>query len=77
MPHETPLILPKKEVRARSYLIWEREGRQNGHADEYWRQAETELEGECRAALEGKTTRFVLPRLGISRRPVRYMSVQV
>jgi hypothetical protein len=77
MPHETPFILPKKEVRARSYLIWEREGQRHGHADEYWRQAEKEIVGECRAALEGATTRFVLPRLVISDRPVRHVSGQV
>jgi hypothetical protein len=77
MPHEIRLNLSEKEVRVRSYLIWERKGRQDGHADEYWRQAEKELDGEWRAALEGKTTRFVLPRLTISKPPIRHVSGEI
>ncbi len=77
MPHETPLIFSEKQIRIRSYLLWEREGRRNGHADEYWRKAQKELESECRSALEGKSARFVLPRLAISKRPVRHISGQV
>jgi hypothetical protein len=59
------------EVRRRSYLIWEREGRRRGCDKEYWKRAKAEIQAECQAALEGRTTRFVLPHITISVRPVR------
>jgi len=59
-------------IRIRSYAIWEHEGRQEGRSDEYWLRAEQEIEGECRAAIEGEKTDVVLPLPRISRRPVRY-----
>ena len=58
-------------IRVRSYEIWENEGRQDGKADEYWLRAESEIEIECREAIEGRKTNVVLPHPGISRRPVR------
>jgi DUF2934 family protein len=33
----------EERVRKRAYLLWEREGRPNGRADEHWRQAVAEL----------------------------------
>lgn len=56
-------------ISARSYAIWEREGR-CGNADEYWERACLEIEEEVRAALEGEPN-YVLPRLDISQRPIR------
>ncbi|MBU6296628.1 MAG: DUF2934 domain-containing protein [Alphaproteobacteria bacterium] len=58
-------------IRQRSYLIWEREGRPRGHDREYWWRAEVELEAECQAAVDGRTTRYVLPHLKISMLPLR------
>jgi Protein of unknown function (DUF2934) len=57
-------------INARSYAIWEREGRV-GSAEEHWDRACQEIEDEVRAAIEGKP-QYVLPRLGISQRPIRY-----
>jgi hypothetical protein len=63
-------------ISARSYEIWEREGRESGRADEYWDRARQEVEGEIRAAIEGRTTKVVLPHLPISQRPIRYDGIQ-
>ena len=61
-------------IRVRSYEIWEREGRQDGRAEEYWLRAEQEIEVECCAVIEGKKTDAVMPLPRISRRPVRYVA---
>lgn len=59
-------------IRARSYAIWESEGRPEGHESEYWKRAAAEIEEQLRAAFEGECTDFVPPRLRISQRPVRH-----
>lgn len=64
----------EEEIRLRSYLIWEREGRREGRAEEYWLRAQKELDGEWRAAIEGKTARYVLPRPFITSVPIRRAS---
>lgn len=66
--------IPEKAVRQRSYQLWEREGCKPGHDKEYWKRAEAELKAECRAALEGRTTRYVMAHPMISKRPVRTIS---
>jgi hypothetical protein len=58
-------------IQARSYELWEREGRQEGKAEEYWLRAEGEIEADCRAVIAGENTNVVLPLPRISRRPVR------
>jgi hypothetical protein len=59
-------------ISALSYAIWEREGRQEGRAEEYWERARRQIESDLMAAaIEGKTSKFVLPQLRISQRPVR------
>jgi hypothetical protein len=63
-------------ISARSYEIWEREGRESGRADEYWDRARQEIEGEIRMAIEGLSTKIVLPHLPVSQRPIRYDSIQ-
>ena len=63
-------------ISARSYELWEREGRESGRAEEYWDRARLEIEDEIRAAIEGRTTQVVLPHLPISQRPIRYDSMQ-
>jgi hypothetical protein len=72
-------IRPSKEaIQLRSYLIWEREGRPDGRADEHWRRAKLELEAEMQeASMTGKTADIVLPRLPISTPPLKSMSVRV
>ncbi len=63
-------------ISARSYEIWEREGRESGRADEYWERARQEIEEEIRMAIEGQSTKIVLPHLPVSQRPIRYDSIQ-
>ena len=76
IPKPTPSA---EEIRIRSYLIWEREGHQDGRSEEYWLRAKTELEAELEAnwhaaSMEGETTTFVLPVLPISTPPSRSVS---
>jgi Protein of unknown function (DUF2934) len=33
----------ENEIRLRAYLLYENEGRQDGHDDEYWLRAESEI----------------------------------
>jgi hypothetical protein len=40
----------EKNIRERSYLIWEREGRPPGRSLEHWLQAEAELSGAAKPA---------------------------
>jgi hypothetical protein len=68
-----------EQIRIRSYLLWEGDGRQDGKSHEYWLQAKTELEAELEAkwlaaSMEGETTSFVLPVLPISTPPSRSVS---
>ena len=37
----------EERVRRRAYELWEEAGRPVGRADDYWRQARTELEGKA------------------------------
>jgi hypothetical protein len=59
-------------VSARSYQIWEREGRLVGHDREIWERARAEIEAELHAAREGKVAGVVPPRPQVSARPVRH-----
>ena len=38
----------EQAIRERAYLIWEREGRPHGRADDHWRYATVEWVGEVR-----------------------------
>ena len=64
-----------EEIRARAHSIWEREGRPEGKAEVHWLKAKAELEAECytecAAYVDGKSTNYVPPLLGISERPTR------
>ncbi len=82
MPHENQTNPSEEEIRVRSYLIWEREGRPEGKSEEHWLQAKAELEAEFEAdwhaaSLEGETTGFVLPHLPISSPPSRSVSAKI
>lgn len=76
MPNTDRFRLPAEYVRLRSYLIWEREGRHGGHDAQYWMRAEAELDAECWAALQGRTMRYVLPRILISVPPKKITSTE-
>ncbi len=70
-------IIPEDQVRARSYALWEAEGRQNGRSEEYWLRALAELQMELErswlvALEERENTELVMPRLPISARPYRH-----
>ena len=40
----------EKEIMARAYEIWERNGRPEGREDEFWHQAEQELRNEDKSS---------------------------
>jgi hypothetical protein len=40
-----------EEIRARSYMIWEREGRPEGKSEEHWQRARAELAAERTASM--------------------------
>ncbi len=82
MPNEPKANPSEEEIRNRSYLIWEREGCQDGKSQEYWLRAKSELEAELEAkwnaaSMEGKTTAFVLPVLPISTPPSKSISLKL
>lgn len=64
-------------IRERSYALWERDGRPDGRAEEYWLRAEVEVEAECLAVIEGKDVSAVLPLPLISRKPVRRFAFEL
>lgn len=39
-------VISDQDVRVRAYRLWEKNGRPEGQADEYWREALKELEAE-------------------------------
>jgi len=48
---ERPMTQPtEKEIKARAYEIWERNGRPEGREDEFWQQAEQELRNEDKSS---------------------------
>ncbi len=83
MPSDSKPTPSEEEIRTRSYLLWEREGKQPGKDHEYWMKAKAELEAEFEASwhaasmaasMEGETTDFVLPVLPISIPPAKSVS---
>ncbi len=83
MPNDSRPTPSEEEIRTRSYLLWEREGKLHGKDREYWLRAKAELEAELEAAwhaasmaasMEGETTDFVLPVLPISTPPAKSVS---
>lgn len=82
MPSDRKPTPSEEEIRIRSYLIWEREGRPNGKDREHWLKAKAELDAEFEAnwraaSLEGETAGFVLPLLPISARPSRSVADKI
>lgn len=82
MPYEQHAHFSEDEIRVRSYMIWEREGRPEGKSHEHWLRAKAELEIEFqaegrKASLEGRSTTFVLPLLPISMPPCRSVADKI
>ncbi|HUO98562.1 MAG TPA: DUF2934 domain-containing protein [Rhizomicrobium sp.] len=63
-------------IRARSYRIWEREGRPDGRAEEHWLRAEKEIEAEWHCALDGAGARLVPPHPAIAKPPIHRISAR-
>lgn len=63
------------EVRARSYEMWEREGRKDGGEAEDWSRAIKEVDDACHAAVEGKNAHFTPPHVVISELPIRHVAL--
>lgn len=78
-PSEEIKLEPSEdEIRVRSYLIWEREGRPEGRSQEHWTRAKAELEIEMEeASFGGENTELVMPRLPISLPPQRSLAVRI
>jgi hypothetical protein len=82
MPSELHPTPSEEQIRVRSYLIWEREGRPEGKSQEHWQRAKAELDAEFEAnwraaSMEGETTGFVLPLLPISTPPSRSVAEKI
>ncbi|MDE2183258.1 MAG: DUF2934 domain-containing protein [Alphaproteobacteria bacterium] len=82
MPDDKHTNPSEEEIRIRSYLIWEREGRPEGKSEEHWLRAKAELDAEFEAkwraaSLEGESTTFVLPLLPISTPPSRSVAEKI
>jgi len=63
-------------IRIRSYLLWERDGRPQGRAEEYWFRAKDEIDADIERqwraiGLEAETEHYVPSRPAITPRPVR------
>jgi hypothetical protein len=52
---EASMVLRSKDerIRGRAYTLWEEDGALEGCADEYWRQAREQIEGELRREENG------------------------
>jgi hypothetical protein len=82
MPTEQQPTPSEEDIRKRSYLIWERDGRPEGKSEEHWLRAKAELDAEFEAnwraaSMEGETTGFVLPLLPISTPPSRSVADKI
>lgn len=69
------IFIAEEQVRARSYALWDAEGRPDGRSEEYWFRALADLEKELVrswlfALEERETCEMVMPRPPISQ-PVR------
>ena len=53
-------MIAEHDIRIRSYLLWEAEGRPQGRDMEFWFRAQAQLEVECRAPAPWKRPRLVV-----------------
>ncbi|HEX3429634.1 MAG TPA: DUF2934 domain-containing protein [Rhizomicrobium sp.] len=66
------------EIRTRSYLLWEAEGRPQGRDMEFWFRAKIQLEEESRAASPWKRPRlYIVPCASVSSPPRKLIANRV
>jgi len=66
------------EIRIRSYLLWEAEGRPSGRDKEFWFRAQAQLEVESRAPSPWKRPRlFVVPSASVRSPPRKVIASRV
>ena len=66
------------DIRIRSYLLWEAEGRPQGRDGEFWFQAKAQLEAESGAPWHWKRPRlFVVPCAAVSSPPRKVIASRV
>lgn len=71
-------MVSEHEIRIRSYLLWEAEGRPQGRDMEFWFCAQAQLEAESRAPSPWKRPRlFVVPGAVVSSPPRKLVANRV
>jgi hypothetical protein len=71
-------MVVEREIRIRSYLLWEAEGRPEGRDMEFWFSAKAQLEAESSAPAPWKRTYFfVVPRASVSSPPRKLVANRV
>lgn len=70
-------LISIEQIKARSYALWDSEGRLDGHAEEYWFRAVAELEEELEHAWlmvldEQENAELTMPHPAISEAPHRH-----
>ena len=71
-------MLAEHDIRNRSYLLWEAEGRPEGRDMEFWFRAKAQLEAEASAPTPWKRAwLFVVPRASVSAPPRKMVANRV
>ena len=71
-------MVAEHDIRTRSYLLWEAEGRPTGRDMEFWFRAKAQLEVESRAPSPWKRPRLgVVPRACVSSPPRKVVANRV
>ena len=71
-------MIAEHELRIRSYLLWEAEGRPQGRDMDFWFLAKAQLEAELRAASPWRRPKlFVVPSASVSSPPRKVVASRV
>jgi hypothetical protein len=71
-------MVAEHEIRLRSYLLWEAEGRPQGRDMEFWLYAKAQLEAEARAPSPWRRPKlFVVPCASVSSPPRKVIASRV
>jgi hypothetical protein len=71
-------MVVERDVRIRSYLLWEAEGRPQGRDMEFWFRAQAQLEAESRAPAPWKRPKlFVVPCASVTSPPRKLVASRV
>lgn len=71
-------MVAEHEIRTRSYLLWEAEGRPQGRDMEFWFRAQAQLEVESRAPSPWRRPRLVVvPSASVTSRPRKVIAARV